>query len=228
MQNNKQQTEKMRSNSDNNIIKIPEPTLRRLPWYLSNIKLMKEQGGHFVSSTQLSKATGIDASQIAKDLSYIKVSGKPRVGYEATYIIKALEDFLGFTRQHEAFLFGVGNLGGALLNDNGLSQFGLKIVGAFDVRKEIIGTEINGIPIYDINRLPDVNTGARIKIGILTVPIYFAQNVTDWMVACGIKAVWNFTPFRIRVPENIVVQNTSLYAHLAVMFNRLNEEELKR
>ena len=84
----------MRSNSDNNIIKIPEPTLRRLPWYLSNIKLMKEQGGHFVSSTQLSKATGIDASQIAKDLSYIKVSGKPRVGYEATYIIKALEDFL--------------------------------------------------------------------------------------------------------------------------------------
>lgn len=202
--------------------------MRRLPWYLSNIKLMKEQGGHFVSSTQLSKATGIDASQIAKDLSYIKVSGKPRVGYEATYIIKALEDFLGFTRQHEAFLFGVGNLGGALLNDNGLSQFGLKIVGAFDVRKEIIGTEINGIPIYDINRLPDVNTGARIKIGILTVPIYFAQNVTDWMVACGIKAVWNFTPFRIRVPENIVVQNTSLYAHLAVMFNRLNEEELKR
>ena len=218
----------MRSNSDNNIIKIPEPTLRRLPWYLSNIKLMKEQGGHFVSSTQLSKATGIDASQIAKDLSYIKVSGKPRVGYEATYIIQALEDFLGFTRQHEAFLFGVGNLGGALLNDNGLSQFGLKIAGAFDVRKEIIGTEINGIPIYDINRLPDVNTGARIKIGILTVPIYFAQNVTDWMVACGIKAVWNFTPFRIRVPENIVVQNTSLYAHLAVMFNRLNEEELKR
>ena len=142
--------------------------------------------------------------------------------------LKALEDFLGFTRQHEAFLFGVGNLGGALLNDNGLSQFGLKIAGAFDVRKEIIGTEINGIPIYDINRLPDVNTGARIKIGILTVPIYFAQNVTDWMVACGIKAVWNFTPFRIRVPENIVVQNTSLYAHLAVMFNRLNEEELKR
>ena len=59
----------------------------------------------------------------------------------------------------------------------------------------------------------------------LTVPINIAQEITDKMVDGGIKAVWNFTPFRIRVPENIVVQNTSLYAHLAVMFNRLNFNE---
>lgn len=218
----------MLSETDNNetriAIKIPEPTLRRLPWYLSNIKLLKEKGEHFVSSTQLSKETGIDASQIAKDLSCIKVTGRPRVGYEANYIISVLEEILGFTQQHEAFLFGVGNLGGALLNDNGLSQFGLKITGAFDVRKEIVGTTINNIPIYDITQLPEINSKKKIKIGILTVPIYFAQNVTDWMVTYGIRAVWNFTPFRIRVPKDIVVQNTSLYAHLAVMFNRLNEE----
>lgn len=218
----------MLSEPDNNetkeTIKIPEPTLRRLPWYLSNIKLLKERGEHFISSTQLSKETGIDASQIAKDLSCIKVNGRPRVGYEANYIISVLEEMLGFTQQHEAFLFGVGNLGGALLNDNGLSQFGLKIVGAFDVRKDIVGTTINDIPIYDITQLPEINAKKKIKIGILTVPIYFAQNVTDWMVTYGIRAVWNFTPFRIRVPKDIVVQNTSLYAHLAVMFNRLNEE----
>ena len=61
-----------------------------------------------------------------------------------------------------------------------------------------------------------------VNIGILTVPINIAQDITDKMVAGGIRAVWNFTPFRIRVPEEIVVQNTSLYAHLAVMFNRLN------
>ncbi len=61
-----------------------------------------------------------------------------------------------------------------------------------------------------------------VNIGVLTVPINIAQEITDKMIAGGIKAVWNFTPFRIRVPENIVVQNTSLYAHLAVMFNRLN------
>lgn len=62
-----------------------------------------------------------------------------------------------------------------------------------------------------------------VNIGVLTVPIAIAQEISDKMIAGGIKAIWNFTPFRIRVPENIVVQNTSLYAHLAVMFNRLNE-----
>ena len=62
-----------------------------------------------------------------------------------------------------------------------------------------------------------------VNIGVLTVPINIAQEVTDRMVEAGMKAIWNFTPFRIRVPEKIVVQNTSLYAHLAVMFNRLNE-----
>ena len=60
------------------------------------------------------------------------------------------------------------------------------------------------------------------NIWVLTVHINIALEITDKMIAGGIKAVWNFTPFRIRVPENIVVQNTSLYAHLAVMFNRLN------
>ena len=66
-----------------------------------------------------------------------------------------------------------------------------------------------------------------VQIGVLTVPIEIAQCITDMMVDGGIKAVWNFTPFRIRVPEDIVVQNTSLYAHLAVMFNRLNFNEIK-
>jgi redox-sensing transcriptional repressor len=42
------------------------------------------------------------------------------------------------------------------------------------------------------------------------------------MVVWGIKAIWNFTPLRIRVPDDIVVQNTSLYAHLSLMFNRLD------
>ena len=61
--------------------KVPEPTLRRLPWYLSNIKLMKEKGEQYVSSTQISKEINIDASQIAKDLSYVNKSGRTRVRY---------------------------------------------------------------------------------------------------------------------------------------------------
>ena len=205
--------------------KVPEPTLRRLPWYLSNIKLMKEKGEQYVSSTQISKEINIDASQIAKDLSYVNISGRTRVGYNIDALIEALESFLGFTNMHKAFLFGVGSLGAALLRDSGLHHFGLEIVAAFDVNPELVGKDLNGIPIYHSDDFEAKMKEYDVNIGVLTVPINIAQEITDKMVDGGIKAVWNFTPFRIRVPENIVVQNTSLYAHLAVMFNRLNFNE---
>lgn len=205
--------------------KVPEPTLRRLPWYLSNIKLMKEKGEQYVSSTQISKEINIDASQIAKDLSYVDISGRTRVGYNIDALIEVLESFLGFTNMHKAFLFGVGSLGAALLRDSGLHHFGLEIVAAFDVNPELVGKDLNGIPIFHSDDFEVKMKEYDVNIGVLTVPINIAQEITDKMVDGGIKAVWNFTPFRIRVPENIVVQNTSLYAHLAVMFNRLNFNE---
>lgn len=207
--------------------KVPEPTLRRLPWYLSNIKLMKEKGEQYVSSTQISKEINIDASQIAKDLSYVNISGRTRVGYNIDALIEVLESFLGFTNMHKAFLFGVGSLGAALLRDSGLHHFGLEIVAAFDVNPELVGKDLNGIPIFHSDDFEAKMKEYDVNIGVLTVPINIAQEITDKMVDGGIKAVWNFTPFRIRVPENIVVQNTSLYAHLAVMFNRLNFNEIK-
>lgn len=212
-------TTRIRKSTD----KIPEPTLRRLPWYLSNAKLLREKGEKYVSSTQISKEINIDASQIAKDLSYVNIAGRTRVGYEIELLINVLEDFLGFTNIHKAYLFGVGSLGAALLCDSGLSHFGLKIVGAFDINPALVGTSINGIPIYHTDEFEERMKQDKVNIGVLTVPINIAQEITGKMVEGGIKAVWNFTPFRIRVPEHIVVQNTSLYAHLAVMFNRLNE-----
>lgn len=208
-------------------LRVPEPTLRRLPWYLSNVKLLKQKGERFVSSTQISKEINIDASQIAKDLSYVNISGRTRVGYEIDTLIAVLEDFLGFTNLHKAFLFGVGSLGGALLHDSGLRHFGLGIVAAFDVNPLLVGSKLNGIPIFHTDDFPRKMQEYDVNIGVLTVPIEIAQQITDYMVEGGIKAVWNFTPFRIRVPESIVVQNTSLYAHLAVMFNRLNYNEIK-
>ena len=205
--------------------KEAEDTLRRIALYLYNIKLMKDKGEQYVSSTQISKEINIDASQIAKDLSYVNISGRTRVGYNIDALIEVLESFLGFTNMHKAFLFGVGSLGAALLRDSGLHHFGLEIVAAFDVNPELVGKDLNGIPIYHSDDFEAKMKEYDVNIGVLTVPINIAQEITDKMVDGGIKAVWNFTPFRIRVPENIVVQNTSLYAHLAVMFNRLNFNE---
>lgn len=201
--------------------KIPEPALRRLPWYLAYAKLAKAQGESHLSSTQIAKDIDVDASQVAKDLSFVNISGKTRVGYEVDLLIYVLEKFLGFTSMHKAFLFGVGNLGGALVQDNGLSQYGLKVVAAFDIKYELSGTRINQIPIHHMERFDELQKQTKTKIGILTVPMESAQKCADQLIDGGIKAIWNFTPCRIKVPNNIIVQNTSIYAHLAVMFNRL-------
>ena len=202
--------------------KVPEPTLRRLPWYLAFVKLMKGKGEAFISSTQIAKEINVDPSQVAKDLSFVNISGKTRVGYDINALVDVLEDFLGFTSQHKAFLFGVGSLGASLLHDTGLSQYGLEIVAGFDVREDLDGNMVNGIPVFHMDDFPAKQKEYGATIGVITVPVEKAQEVTDRIIEGGIKALWNFTPFRIRVPEHIVVQNTSMYAHLAVMFNRLN------
>ncbi|WP_297903428.1 redox-sensing transcriptional repressor Rex [uncultured Parabacteroides sp.] len=202
--------------------KVPEPTLRRLPWYLAFVKLMKGKGETFISSTQIAKEINVDPSQVAKDLSFVNIAGRTRVGYDINALVDVLEDFLGFTSQHKAFLFGVGSLGASLLHDTGLSQYGLEIVAGFDVREDLNGSRINGIPVFHMDDFPAKQKEYGATIGVITVPVEKAQEVTDLIIEGGIKALWNFTPFRIRVPEHIVVQNTSMYAHLAVMFNRLN------
>ncbi len=128
--------------------KIPEPALRRLPWYLSYVKLLKSQGETIVSSTQIAKKIGVSASQIAKDLSYVDISGKTRVGYDVDVLINVLETFLGFNNTHKAVVFGVGSLGAALLSDSGLEQYGLKIIAGFDVKESIVNKKIHNIQVF--------------------------------------------------------------------------------
>ena len=201
---------------------IPEPALRRLPWYLAYVSMLREQKVEFVSSTQISRELKVDASQIAKDLSFLNIKGKTRIGYEVASLEKELEDFLGFRRGHNALIVGVGSLGAALIQDTGLSRYGLNIVAGFDVNTNIIGRTLCGIPVFDVKELALRRRQFSADIGIVTVPVEKAQEVADSLVDAGVKALWNYTPYRIRVADNIVVQNTSIYAHLAVMYNRLN------
>ena len=103
---------------------------------------------------------------------------------------------------------------------------GLEIVAGFDTNPSIIGTEVAGVPVYDVRELAERREALGAGIGIVTVPVECAQAVADSLVAAGVKALWNFTPFRIVPPEGIVIQNTSIYAHLAVMYNRMGASSI--
>lgn len=202
---------------------VPEPALRRMPCYLTYLKLASKDGMKYVSSTQIARDMGVDPTQVTKDLSHTCIVGKTRVGYEVEPLIVELENFLRFNTMDCAYLFGAGSLGTALLLDHGLEQFGFSIVAAFDVNPDKIGLNIGGTTIYHLDNFPKVKK-SDVKIGIITVPVEHAQEVADMMVANGIEAIWNFTSVRIKVPDGIIVQNTSLYAHLAVIFNRLHSK----
>ncbi len=202
-------------------ILLPEPTLRRLPWYLAYIEILKGTGVSTVSTTRISRALNVDSSQIAKDLSFLNIKGKPRIGYNISDLSQALSTFLGFSHEHRAIVVGVGSLGAALLQDKGLARYGLGIVAGFDVDPGLIGSRIGDVPVYAISEIERVRRETGASIGILTVPARKAQEMTDIMVSTGIKAIWNFTPYRVRVADGIVMANTSIYAHLALIYNRL-------
>jgi len=200
---------------------LPEPTLRRLPWYLALLTSLKNKNVEYVSSTRIADELNVDASQIAKDLSFLNIKGKTRIGYEVVLLERVLREFLGFDLQHNGVILGAGSLGGALMRDSGLHRYGLNIVAGFDISPAIIGTRISDIEVFGLERLGDIVKEMNVAVGIITVPNEAAQTIADLCVASGITAIWNFTPVRIRVRPGIVIQNTSIYSNLAVIYNRM-------
>ncbi len=203
-------------------IQLPEPTLRRLPWYLAYLSTLNADDTEYISTTRIAEALNVDPSQIAKDLSFLGIRGKTRIGYQVDALIVKLRDFLGFDQHHNAIMMGAGSLGGALIADSGLQRYGLNIVAGIDVNPEIIGTRINGVEIFAPDQINRLVKELNAVIGIIAVPVNSAQSVSDALANAGIKAIWNFTPSRLRVPEGVVIANTSIYSHLAVMYNRLS------
>lgn len=204
---------------------LPEPTLRRLPWYLAYVDILRAKGTENVSSTQISRALSVDASQIAKDLSFLGLRGKTRIGYEVEALAEALSEFLGFSTTHKACVLGCGSLGKALLRDGGLRNYGLEIIAGYDVDPAVTSREDLGVPIRHIEEIYEIQEKEPVEIAILTVPAEAAQEAADTAVSAGIPAIWNFTPYRVKVAEGIVMSNTSIYAHLALIYNRLSTRE---
>jgi redox-sensing transcriptional repressor len=132
-----------------------------------------------------------------------------------------MEDFLGYNNAHDAFIVGAGHLGQALLGYEGFEDYGLHIVAAFDSDPAKADMLVAGKKVLPMEKLEDMVRRLHILIGILAVPSYEAQAVCDRMIAAGIKAVWNFTPFHLTVPEGVIVQHENMATSLAVLANKL-------
>ncbi|HML73460.1 MAG TPA: redox-sensing transcriptional repressor Rex [Anaerohalosphaeraceae bacterium] len=199
---------------------VSVPTVRRLPLYMAILKEIEPTSEH-VSSTLISDRLGLEQIQVRKDLAGIGVTGQPAVGFNVRELIGAIEQLLGWDNIRDAILVGTGNLGQALLGYDGFARYGLNIVAAFDSNPEIIGMKIHGKPVFDIEVLSSLTERMHIQIGILAVPGKVAQQVADTLIEAGIHAIWNFTPVKLNVSDNTIVEQVDLAASLAVLSSKL-------
>lgn len=150
-------------------------------------------------------------------------AGKPKLGFAVADLIADIDRFLGYDNLNDAVLVGVGGLGKALAGYVGFKNYGLNIVAAFDADPARVGTTVGGIKVFPADELARLVRRLNVLIGIVAVPREAAQGVADELIKGGVRAIWNFAPVHLNVPENIAVKNEDMAASLAILSKRLAE-----
>jgi redox-sensing transcriptional repressor len=200
-----------------NADKIPDIIIGRLPVYLRALQRMADNGIKTTSSQELGEHVGISAAQIRKDISQFGEFGKQGTGYSITYLLDKLKEILKVDRKWDVVLVGAGDMGHALARYQGFTNRGFQIVMVFDNNKEKVGQKIDNFTIEDAEKLVERIKSAGIKMAMLTVPAPAAQGVADKLVQAGVKAILNYAPISLNVPNNVKVQYIDPATHLQRM-----------
>lgn len=209
----------------NTSLVVPKSTLSRLPLYYSHIRKLKQEGQTFVSAAAVAQSLNLNPVLVRKDLAGVcSVTGKPRTGFEIDTLINDLSEHLGYDKEDEAILVGVGSLGRLILTNKEFSSMGLNIVVGFDKDPNLHGLQIGDKYVLPMEKMASFVKRTGVKIGIITVPAEQAQNVCDQMVSSGILAIWNFAFALLNVPQGILVKNENLPSSLAVLSHQLTKK----
>ena len=182
---------------------VPKAVVSRLSLYLRELQHIQQEGSQTTSSTQLGRLLGLTDAQVRKDLAYFGQFGYPGIGYRCEELIQRIREILGTNREWPVVLVGVGNLGRALLGYRGFGRQGFKVVAAFDSDPEKILREIDGVPVFPLERIPEIVRSQGIRLAILAVPSQAAQGVADQLVGAGVVGVLNFAPVTLNLPVDV-------------------------
>lgn len=203
---------------------IPKATARRLPIYYRYLRYLNDAGKTRISSTELSEAVKVDSATIRRDFSYFGALGKRGYGYEVEYLLDFFSKTLNQDNLTNVALIGVGKLGQALLNYNFHLSNNVRISAAFDVKPDIVGKIVSGVPVYPMEEMIGQLRIQQIDVAILTVPQEVAQTATNKLVEAGVRGIMNFTPIRLSVPENVRIQNVDLTNELQTLIYFLDND----
>lgn len=209
-----------------NSIKVSMAVVRRLPKYYRYLGELLERNILRISSKELGKIMGLTASQIRQDLNYFGGFGQQGYGYNVTELYKEIGNILGLNKEYRCVIIGAGNLGQAITNYEGFRRKGFNLMALFDINPRIIGNAIRDVKIYDISELEKYVSENEIEIGIISVPKESSQDIADILVKSNVKAIWNFAPYDVKVPDNIVIENVAISESLYTLTYLMNEENL--
>lgn len=201
---------------------IPKATAKRLPLYYRYLHFLFGSGKTKISSTELSEAVKVDSATIRRDFSYFGELGKRGYGYDVERLLNFFAKTLDEDKLTNVALIGVGNLGSALLKYGFHQSNNIRISAAFDIKEEIVGRIVDGVPVYPLEEMAEQLRLQQIEIAILTVPGGVAQDNVNRLVEAGIKGIMNFTPIRIHTPKTVQVQNVDLANELQTLIYFLN------
>jgi redox-sensing transcriptional repressor len=197
--------------------KVAESTVRRLSLYLRFLEEFEGQGVETVSSGALASRGGTTSAQVRKDLSFFGSFGKRGLGYPVPELANRLREILGLKQRYQVGMIGAGKIGSALVQYRGFKQRGFDIVAIFDSDPAKIGKQWNGLTIQDIATLEAEFARRPLGMAVLVTPADAAQPVTDRLVALGVKAVLNFAPVQLVVPDDVVVKTVNLALELETL-----------
>ncbi|MBL8077763.1 MAG: redox-sensing transcriptional repressor Rex [Anaerolineales bacterium] len=197
--------------------KIPDIIVGRLPVYLRALQRMADNGLKTTSSQELGEHVGISAAQIRKDISQFGDFGKQGTGYSIAYLLDKLREILKVDRIWDVALVGAGDMGHALANYQGFENRGFRIAMIFDADSTKVGEKIGEFVVEDAEKIAEKIKSAGIKIAMLTVPASAAQSVADKLIQAGVRAILNYAPISLTVPNNVKVQYIDPSTHLQRM-----------
>jgi len=204
---------------------VPPKTIDRVLIYIRTLERLVKAERDLISSKELAGITGVSDVQIRKDISNFGKVGTPRIGYKTKDLKNTLEDFLLQQDTVHAALFGVGNLGSAILKYPGFHKDKIRIVAAFDKSRAKVGREIGGVKVHSLKDASQVIKRNQVEIGIMAVPGPFAQDVTDIMVSAGLKGIVNFAPTSLNVPQQVIVRDIDLTIEFLSLFCGMNRSQ---
>lgn len=196
---------------------VPDIVVARLPLYLRALTALGDAGRSIASSAEIAAVLGVSSAQIRKDLSQFGEFGKQGAGYSISSLIARIRAILHIDREWPVVVIGAGSIGRAITHYTGFADRGFRVCGIFDDDVVKIGGIVGQLEVQPMDALPELLHRHAVRVAVLAVPGAAAQSVAELLVVCGVRAILNYAPVTLRVPDFVRVENIDPVFHLQHM-----------